>query len=62
MFNLLKLGLHFTHSAYGALDPMVLELIRTERLMRQAAEKKLEEPQNLTTEQDEDITPDQKAA
>lgn len=62
MFNLIKLGLHFTHSAYGALDPMVLELIRTERLMRQTAEKKPEAPQDLSSKQDAIITPDQKAA
>lgn len=34
MFNLVKFGLHFTHLYYGAFDPMVVELIRTERMMR----------------------------
>ncbi|MEX0942556.1 MAG: hypothetical protein WD002_08425 [Pseudomonadales bacterium] len=53
MFNFMKLGLHFTHMAYGALDPMVLELIRSERLMRQEQNRKVQEPSALVAGNDE---------
>jgi len=44
LFRFMKLGLHFTHMAYGALDPMVLELIRTERLLCSREHRPVAEP------------------
>lgn len=46
MFKFIKLGLHFTQMAYGALDPMVLELIRTERLLRNREDTPVAEPRD----------------
>lgn len=37
MFSLMRLGLHFSQMSYGAMDPLVLEMIRTEQLMREEA-------------------------
>lgn len=34
MLKYILMGMHFTQMAFGSLDPAVVELIRTERLMR----------------------------
>lgn len=41
MFSLMRLGLHFSQMSYGAMDPLVLEMIRTEQLMREEAAAKM---------------------
>jgi len=46
LFEFMKLGLHFTQMAYGALDPMVLELIRTERLLCSREDRPVAEPRD----------------
>lgn len=48
----MKLGLHFTHMSYGALDPMVIELIRTERLLKAEARQRVKEPQAQPANED----------
>lgn len=57
MFNFMKLGLHFSPLLFNSIDPMVIEMIREERLARAADEhaEKLAEARKFAAQDESDL-------